>query len=98
MRFLSTASLLLFGLLSVSAHPHHTREEAVAQEAAQQALVELVQGHSNFVQEINKESPGLLEQLEKDGQKPTFEFIGCRYVLLIQLDLESEVVFGVAFQ
>ncbi|KAG8939741.1 hypothetical protein FRC04_005990 [Tulasnella sp. 424] len=74
---LFSAATLLFSALLASAHPHHTREEAAAQEAASQALVQLVQGHSNFVTEINKESPGLLEQLEKDGQKPTFEFIGC---------------------
>ncbi|KIO33564.1 hypothetical protein M407DRAFT_231674 [Tulasnella calospora MUT 4182] len=74
---LFSAATLLFSALLASAHPHNTREEAAAQEAAQQALVQLVQGHSNFVTTINKESPGLLEQLEKDGQSPAFEFIGC---------------------
>ncbi|KAG8953375.1 hypothetical protein FRC00_006368 [Tulasnella sp. 408] len=76
MRLFSAATLLVSALLA-SAHPHHTREEAAAQEAAQQALVELVQGHSNFVTKVNQESPGLLEKLEADGQSPAFEFIGC---------------------
>ncbi|KAG9019289.1 hypothetical protein FRB90_004296 [Tulasnella sp. 427] len=74
---LFAAVALLFSALLVGAHPHIIREEAAAQEAAQEALVKLVQGHSNFVTHIDQDSPGLLEQLERDGQKPTFEFIGC---------------------
>ncbi|KAG8907481.1 hypothetical protein FRB99_004057 [Tulasnella sp. 403] len=77
----STILAVAFGFVSsviaaptASSHDHiHRRGD----DAVQQALESLVKGNEAFRNDINTNHPGLLEQQLVQGQKPTFNFLGC---------------------
>jgi len=79
---LSTFVILSLSFLALfaSAHPTERRNTDI-ESAALDALELLVQGNTKFVTEIkSSDKPDLLEELTDKGQKPTFSFLGCRYV------------------
>ncbi|KAG8907480.1 hypothetical protein FRB99_004056 [Tulasnella sp. 403] len=76
--------VISFGLAAIfsSAGAHSissrdTHESQALDAAAQQALVQLVQGNQAFRTKMQNAQPELLKQLTDEGQAPSFSFLGC---------------------